>query len=562
MILTYNGIKLPIRHSMTTRYDEEVILADDGSYMFTKYTIAVQAVLSKDNIPLWRGSFAGLGRGGSPTDLMNVLRADLSTPRATLIFEDDTGDVLVASPNLGANSDDNNGPKPLGVSIRMFSPETFIVDFSVETSLRCQGQSSFGDRGGIIKNYWEARLTYDQDFYATVEISGQVITTNAVVGRDGPFEKIDPLSVVPRIFYPLQKNFVRQGFHYVVSRDLRTVNYSFTDRQVYIPPPYPCSRADGAYTESTSDGSHTVADVSLHLTAPADKKRSDVLIIATKIVLAYLGTYNKTTQKTELSGVVQSASMRFDMFSNDVRINVRLLKGSSDGKKENEEEETEPSENVILDPFGFGIKDKKTGEPIDLQVDIIRKLEFIGDRGLDEGPFGNLYLRFIHQRLSSAGSFGLICYEDLDKVDIQQRDQTQEEQQDEAKTTVEQSSGQLEKKQSKVNQNKDDHTDYRIETRYLQQNMRFGFPSTDTSDDSKAELEVIKVSSSYMIEVVDWQAERLAANPRIPDPETQDNNEILISTTHAPAAPRFTADMAGSVRAVRGRYVYLLKKPP
>lgn len=513
--LTYNGIELPAKHSTTYRYDEEAQFADDGTYLYTRFTIGVQTVIATNS----QFEAGGLAAGDKPTLQANFVRERLSQPRRELFLRDEAGTILLQSPSPGAAADSTRGPKPTRLSLKSFSPNSFIVDFEIQTDLNVCELSP----PKVLRNAWDIQVSYHRNWTPTHEVSGQLVFSGHSETEERWVHVFAP---------PLMDGFVRQGWQYAYARDGLSVNYTFVDSAPYIVPPKPATTATGAYTESKQQG-QTYANLNVHLEGPRDTLRGDLVILATKILVAYMTGKTGSDHADIESGILQQSAITVDLFNNSVDIRASWLKKQGPGATA----DLDP-----LDPLGVG------------GVEIIRKIVTDG-KARDPGGFGHFTVNTLHALLK-----GNICNEDDGVAEPdgtllptvgQAIDEIQaviEVDQLPRKPSILQSAGQ------------NPYTDALISSKYVQNTQKYFFPPAAGGQSSSGF--VAQVSAPVWYRVVDFQVERLNLSPDVPNPETQDDNEILIHEDVRPVAPQHTTDGFGELHGVRGRYVFQLLDVP
>jgi hypothetical protein len=507
MRLSYNDIVFLDTHLLTTRYEEEPQYHVNGEYLYTTFTIGIRGLVSSD-APLFSAATIG---APTPVKQMKDVRNFLLTPGKKLLFADHNGNILLQSPRPGDLADDTKGPRTR-VSVSSFSKETFIIDFEVTTDLACPQAYM-----PLIHNSWSVDVSYDQNAYATYEISGQLV----ISGARQP-ERI--LHNTDFLLPPVAKGFVRQNFRYTTDRTGLTINYSASDRQVKVVPPKPATVASGSFTEGLSANA-IMAEVDVHLEGAKDVPRSALVHLANKIAVVYL----MPPEKTELGEEVEGGSTRISLFENSVDLRIRVLR--------------EKKDEMVAQTGLFDIQ----------MADLLDQQET-----RQPGPHGTYLVRTLHPRLKQG-----ICVPPTRLGNTEAQEQPEPDQRQDDIQTIQEAPEQLEiQKRTFVSQDSHKFTDYRIESTYVQKVGIFGFPAAADATGEPVATTIIQAHSPLWYRIVKWQAEKMGDTPLIPNPVTKDSNEVLIYESLSPSAPHMRPSSDSEITFIRGVYIYLLKLAP
>src|SRR5262245_53307458 len=88
------------------------------------------------------------------------------------------------------------------------------------------------------------------------------------------------------------------------------------------------------------------------------------------------------------------------------------------------------------------------------------------------------------------------------------------------------------------------YTTYRIVTTYLRKNGVLQMPVAGLAQDGSQSAEIVRVSSPYGGKMVQWIAEREGLPPVLPDPESDDANQVLESWRIIPQSPELMTNGA------------------
>lgn len=586
MKLEYNGVVLPLKHSNVYNYVEEPVWLEDGSYQYTRYVIGCRTVIGVD-LDMWAG---GPALGTVPSAIINDVRQALQTPRKLLRLTGDDGGVLVEAPDLDLSTpnpwdrkpadDSRLGPIPLRVSVKSFSPKSYIVEFEVECYMSHCGVY----KPTVIRNLWEVSVSYDQDWFATHTVSGQLVLNGST--------DESALNFAGLVTVPLMEDFIRTNFSYVLSKDGRVLNYSFEDVQQYVLPPCPATTASGTFSISTR-GALLYAKIALNLSAPKHVKKTDLLAVAARIVIAYATQGRSTTRLP--GGLLRGVLIETDLFKNNIRMRASWI--HADNRTEDKDG---PGDRAALLNAA-----RKAWWPFGVDPGKIINRLITNREWKDPKTWGSLVVATLHNSLKE-----MECEEEEDAADPT-RDISPDEGEvgfwgtlaeelresygivdDENKhpCVKEEDQGykyyhsQLEFVQARLSQSdlnqialavevedlplrdrliSDEHLDhvypdYRIASRYVDKEMVFAFPRSNP--DSTEDAVVLRVCKPLQFRVVQWQAERIGEDPNIPNPETPDDAESLLSAATTIDAPQLTVDGFEEQRGARGAYAYVVKR--
>jgi len=103
---------------------------------------------------------------------------------------------------------------------------------------------------------------------------------------------------------------------------------------------------------------------------------------------------------------------------------------------------------------------------------------------------------------------------------------------------------------------------YKIRTTYEWENGTVLLPvASSAADGSPIEAAISQLSSPYGFKIVEWEAVRRGQPPKLPDPEPEDDNQVLAKHRITFDSADLAADLATETFRASGFYIYLLKKP-
>ena len=520
MKLTYNGVVLKEDKSTTFGYVEEASYDDQGAYDGTVIRFAVRTAFATMSAPTLLAGV--IEDGSSPTQIMNAVRAALTQNGRKLKLEDEAGTELINSPMDGMDYDEAYGPIVERAEITEFSENAFVVDFAVRTKISVCGQYA----PTILRNSWDISVSYDEDWFATHTVTGQMKLSTRLASTN-------PADYVPNLTPELMPGFVREGFQIAFTRDKRFINYTYVDRQVDTAPPRPATTYDWDYTEGFNGGI-TYADFGIRLSGPPGTVRGDLIVQAIRIAVAYIT--GNVDDKEIPDGTILQCALTVSGPRPRISLKIRWRKLNQDQGL---------GANGPLDPLGIR------------GTEILRKLEMPAG-GRDPGPFAY----FIVQTALAAAQ-QTMCSEDANRaspvgtiavpqpgetgaiVSTYEVDQLQEYRKDTNFKDAEYGSN--------------PHTEVSTEVQYSGVENKFAFAPAGGGDD---ELAIIQGAAPVWHKIIKWEATRQGANPVVPNPQTDDPDEVLVGCYPVLNASQMMDDARGELRRQAGVYVYAVRRPP
>ena len=274
-VVIYNGVELHNVH--TKQWDEEVIYdASHTDLMFHRVKMRFSGIVhseyndsgnSVSDAPAWIALQNGAGPGGvqraDAAAMFDVIRAKLLQPRANLTVKmDNRGEnvqAIISVAAYGGTSnvcDVDNGPKPVSCTLAaIVGNKVFRLEFAIEC---CYPESPAAGLalGSVINNRWSVAEAMDDNFFTTRTIHGRMRLTQPYQNSQGA-----RVVVVPA----LEPGFRRERFDFTVSETNLECEYSIVDRQIYVAAPWPATKLEVDYTESTTEGVMFSGEVCIHL---------------------------------------------------------------------------------------------------------------------------------------------------------------------------------------------------------------------------------------------------------------------------------------------------------
>lgn len=235
--LTYNGIDLSY---ILTKSIEQGPFYDPSrtDQLYTKIVLRVESIVTLGTAPASGDADA--------TAIAARIRHMLTRPRRALVYSVGGSTYLnIAEASGRTGGDDANGPKPLeGCRVVPCGTSSYHVEWGVEVCVTdcAAGESTGSDSRGYLSLKWSEATVYDANWYATKRRTGLMIVSSR--GRDEP-DKLRAV-VTPLV----DQGFRRESAEYSLSEDGLHYRFSFVDKQLHRPPPFPATKMSGSMVES------------------------------------------------------------------------------------------------------------------------------------------------------------------------------------------------------------------------------------------------------------------------------------------------------------------------
>lgn len=313
-LVNYNGVTLP--YPFHTSFHEDFVYdSSNTDMMYHKFDITVQAVINTQFNDIL-GDVAS--EAVDAADIMNKIRRKLREPRKRLIISCNGLEILPHGHSGQPTVDARNGPLPQAVNILQLTNETFLITFQIIAHYYVESGTP-----KIVSNRWTEEVAIDNNNYSTRTRRGTyVIRSDAEGGEEADtWRSIQAIVGVP-------DGFLRESSTYTLSRDGLSINYSITDKEVFLLPPAPAFTASGYYAETiTKFGTYRIGECSLSLTA--DKRVAHGLLLQRCVEVVAAKVLINPITKARQYAYVDSFAIRQDLYSNSVSATLRARMGPS-----------------------------------------------------------------------------------------------------------------------------------------------------------------------------------------------------------------------------------------
>jgi len=344
-LVTYNSVVLP--YPMHSQFSQEAVKDDSGTdWMYLKFDIAVQCVVSSDYMRLLLPDLEGVRNPDSPAAVMAIVRSRLMAQRKKLSVVVNGVELIPQSPNgVNAGGDAKNGPEPKTVDITALNSEAFIVTFRIvahywqTTNQRAVTDAlvpSTATGSPVLNNRWTETVQIDRFLASTRTRSGTFIIRSDNVERITADQIRTQMAVLG-----VPDGFQRESATYTQSTDGLSIKYDIVDKEYFKAPPQGAYEATGSVTLNTSKlGAITTGEVRLMLKGtmsnqftPQKKLLQAAMAIASqKLYITGAVTIGDTTDAAPgVRGfsMLERASVSVDMYNNSVTVVLaaRIQKG-------------------------------------------------------------------------------------------------------------------------------------------------------------------------------------------------------------------------------------------
>ena len=277
------GDSIELAHCLTLGIEHEPVYAepDFTEYMYSRVNIHVRGLVSSTTNDIGNVQ-PPTQLDETTTDTYNRIRRILNTPRNQLqyYFDETLGIPTYFSPTLGNLVDSKDGPYPKRVRImRVVGTASLMVEFEVETFVSECSTDGTQDEPDYISHRWRESVSIDENFYSTKTRQGKIVT-RADIG-------VNPDALRGIIVPDVGVGFKRVSSDYTLQEDGLALSYTYVDREYYLVPPSPATKASGTYTEtSPMHGAIRFAECRIHLEGPKAPNRDKGTLLATAINIA------------------------------------------------------------------------------------------------------------------------------------------------------------------------------------------------------------------------------------------------------------------------------------
>jgi hypothetical protein len=510
--LIYNGVELS--YIRTQSFEFNPVYDDAGvDYLWTEVNIQVEAIMS--------GTAAPAQGGETPTQTMVRVRGLLETPRRTLQFFVNTNALL----DTTVTPDVKTGPIPGPVTINQISEATFMVSFKITTYIaECPAGSA---PPAYISHRWKETVSIDENFYTTKTRTGKIYSRTDINTNADSLRGL----VIP----PIDNGFKVTKIEVTLQEDGLALMYSFEEKEVFLQPPAPATKAEGDYIESstTPGGAIRTGEVRVRLEGA---KNSDtgallqraVLIAVTKVSpdgpIATKGNEDRPTK-------LVAAAVRQSMWENKVEVNLKVQYTSTPSR----------IKGVAMDLKRF------TVPPVGSEPGTLPP-----DPGLRGTAGLQLVAAAFQDPCSSAailntgglGTTSTLSTTGLPEVHVLMTTVLPDDSRALYSTTLDNLPG--------------FYTNYQIHVTNRLKTWNVQLPVAAPNQASA----IVTLASGTGERIVEWSAEKTGNPPKIPDYNTSDPNLVLLSAELMPS-PNDLNPGEGTMVVFRraGRYVYAEQDP-
>jgi hypothetical protein len=255
--LSYNGVTLALMRTIEFSVEAEY----DSSHtdvLWFKNTIRAQGILSDPS-----------GNPLLPSDVnIAALKHMLETPRAPILYAMNGGTVIFTTAGLDVAS----GPEPLPMVVRQVTSSAIIVEVGYVVRIR---DCATGSPSPVVSLRWESSESFDQNWYSRLRTSGKLIVRTDLGQSADSFRALATPTV--------EKDYERLSSDYVLSPSGTELAFTFVDREVYLLPPRPATKASGRCTVSVQKGGKRFGQVDVHLEGPKGVSRKDLMAVAIRM---------------------------------------------------------------------------------------------------------------------------------------------------------------------------------------------------------------------------------------------------------------------------------------
>ena len=321
-LVTYNNVCLPYPYH--TNFQQQSLYVDNTDWYCTKFDLSLTCLIFSGYVAATDPTIAA---GTSVADIISIIRPKLLTPRKTLSVKLNGSELIPArATGSPADVDAQNGPQPQSLTLSAITDTSILCTYRIvahywEKHNNNDAPPVNAEGSPILSNRWEENVEIDAHNYTTRRRTG-----TCILRSDNAHARVVDQMRTSMAVVGVPPGFLRQGANYTVSRDGLRLSYSVTDKEVYQKPPSPAFSADGTYEESVSKF-NTLRYGVCNVTLRGSKTTSQTDLINTAIDVAFLKINARRAQLAAqfggASSLVDQASVRQDLYKNEVSCNVR-----------------------------------------------------------------------------------------------------------------------------------------------------------------------------------------------------------------------------------------------
>lgn len=246
-----------------------------------------------------------------PTDsasLLPTIRHMLNMPRRRILYQVGGYTIVSWQPFSGA-PDALLGPMPMKpASVEPHGNGSFFVDVSYRVSTYDCGEASLTDPVTSLR--WTQSESFDEKWVSTIETSGTLHVRADLMQNADNFRAL----CVP----PLLPDYRRTGYRITLAPDGLSLDFSFTDVEQSLLPPYPAIKASGRFTvQCERPGVKRAGQVDITLEGAKGCSRRDLMNVALRMA------YSKLQAEGFASGTpIVWGSFSEDLFDPQVTVSM------------------------------------------------------------------------------------------------------------------------------------------------------------------------------------------------------------------------------------------------
>lgn len=312
-IVQYGAVTL---YQCSTRFEQVPVFDASGTDLKSLRTVVhVNGYLightgDKLHSPTYSGGAAGQHKGVRyqlpPREEFTVTTGCTTTSPAsgvTLFYARAFPDTVTIPSNLGSNGltgyDVSDGPRCLGFYVtHVYSNEVFRVEAIFEIhKVECDANgAATGNRNGVLSHRWSSNDQLDTNLRTVRTYTGTLELATATFSPHW-FRSL----VVP----PLGDGFRRDSMRFVASEDGKRLQYAITDTEIAISAPYPATRWSVNYSEGAHTGQKGFGTLDISLEGDSNVNKRDLISIAMKVIDNKLKRLDPTTMRAANSYLLE-----------------------------------------------------------------------------------------------------------------------------------------------------------------------------------------------------------------------------------------------------------------
>jgi hypothetical protein len=168
---------------------------------------------------------------------------------------------------------------------------------------------------GVVSLKFEQTETYDENWTTTLRTSGLLITRTDVAKSADSYRGL----CIP----PAPNNFVRVSQEVALNETGTKLKFSYTDREKYVGPPQPATKAGGQFSVSNvAGGGKRIGQVTVRLEGPPGVARYDLMVRAVQIAASKLESARPVIEKGQ---ALYTANYTEWLYENVVEVSLQAM---------------------------------------------------------------------------------------------------------------------------------------------------------------------------------------------------------------------------------------------